>query len=164
MFSGFRNCKKPEVTQMKSSMFTFDSHLILLSGFDALQDRPKSLHNEFGRTEPVNFSLSQSPGTKRRTASIFTGAVLWTTGFQPRSPLPPPSQVRACGETERGLRAGARWRRRSAAVLCCLAFWCPRVVSSWFLLPQAPHSGWPLPLLQALSIPCQGLAPRGPTL
>lgn len=112
----------------------------------------------------MNFSLGQPLVTKWRGVCIFIAAVIWRKGFQSRRPQPSRSQVSGCWGTEQSLRAGAKWRRRSAAVLCCLAFWYPPVVALGLLLPLALFSGWPLRLLQSLFIRCQGLSLHGPTL
>lgn len=136
----------------------FWSTCIFLKGFGPLEEPKRAFQvslDSHNLWTPQPATCSRIAGGRR--VCTFAGAVIWRI----RLPALQPSQVRGPGEISRRSRAGARWRRRSAAVLCRLAFRCPRVVVFW-VLPLGPHSGSPVLLLQALPSPCPGPARRRP--
>lgn len=101
-----------------------------MKGSDPLQDRPKEPPNEARRTQPANQVFSQPMLPNGGGSVLCCGRYLENTAVSlPAARYPQPRCASA--ETQRGSRAGARWRRFSEAVLPRLALQCPRVVSPW---------------------------------
>lgn len=111
----------------------FYPRVILLKGFDLLQERPK----EQG-LDAHTLRISQ-PATCYRGEDgpyFCCGCYLENTASSPRASSRPSCRYAAAGRPSAGSRAGAGRPRRSVNLLCRLALRCPRVVALWlpFLL------------------------------